>query len=369
MRGRCSRSWSALDDEHRYTFFVDSAEGFSAIPDQVELRAVQSSKPTAEAASANGYRSPADMWRMGRALSRARCDLLLFPTVYSYVPVWTRAKKLVIIHDVIAERFPQHTLPNPRARLFWKLKVGLARRQADALVTVSDYSKRCIAEQFGTNGSDVFVVGEAPDPVFRRIDNPQPTARLRELGIDGSFPLVCYLGGFGPHKNLEALVEAFCHVAPGSNARLVLIGENRSEVFHSYFSVIEEQLRKRGLWDRVICTGYLPDDDVVVLLNGATVLVLPSLMEGFGLPAVEAAACGCPVIATTESPLPQLLGEGGLFVAPHDQSGWNEALSRVLADSDLRERLRSAGLAAVSRLSWRAAALQMRAVIDEVARR
>lgn len=364
--------------EHRYTLVVDAPLEPDSAPEDVELRVVRSSAPTSLAAAANGHRSLADMWRMSRALSQVACDVLLFPSVYSFVPVWTRAKKLVVIHDVIAERFPRHTLPNPRARWFWRAKVALARRQADALATVSEYSKRCLVEHFGVPAERVHVVGEAADPVFRRLDQPAPTERLRGLALDGRQRIIVYLGGFGPHKNLEVLVEAFDRAVRRDEAsaegggdakppmRLVLVGENRSEVFHSYFATIEAELRRRRLWDRVVCTGYLPDSDVVALLNLATVLVLPSLMEGFGLPAVEAAACGCPVIATTESPLPALLGEGGQFVDPHDQEGWNSALWRALTDEGWRQSAAEAAAESAARLSWSAAARQMQAVFEEV---
>jgi glycosyltransferase involved in cell wall biosynthesis len=120
-----------------------------------------------------------------------------------------------------------------------------------------------------------------------------------------------------------------------------------------------------GLRDRVIFTGYMEDADVVVLLNIASVLVLPSFMEGFGLPAVEAAACGCPVIATKASPLAGLLGEGGIYIDSCDPE-IERALERVLASEDLRMRMRSRGLAAAQRLTWDEAGRQMMEVIRKV---
>jgi glycosyltransferase involved in cell wall biosynthesis len=120
-----------------------------------------------------------------------------------------------------------------------------------------------------------------------------------------------------------------------------------------------------GLSERVIFTGYLDDEDVVVLMNMASVLALPSLMEGFGLPAVEAAACGCPIVATRESPLEALLGEAGIYVGP-DEAGIEEAMVRVLSSEELQAHMRECGLAAASNLTWQAAASQMMDVIDRV---
>ena len=112
-------------------------------------------------------------------------------------------------------------------------------------------------------------------------------------------------------------------------------------------------------------TGFLPDSDLVALLNLATMLVLPSMTEGYGLPAVEAAACGCPVIATTESPLPELLGEGGLYIDPRQPAELLDALNRVLTSPDRQEYMRRAGLAAARRLTWPDAARDLVHLMEE----
>jgi glycosyltransferase involved in cell wall biosynthesis len=145
-----------------------------------------------------------------------------------------------------------------------------------------------------------------------------------------------------------------------------MVGEYENEVFHSYFGTIRKQVETAGLSDRVIFTGYLPDDELVILLNLSTALVLPSLLEGFGLPAIEAAACGCPVIATTASPLPSLLGAAALFIDPDKQEELEAALNRVLSSAELRRRMREVGLAASRQLTWDAAARQMINVMQKV---
>ncbi|MGE0126695.1 MAG: glycosyltransferase family 4 protein [Blastocatellales bacterium] len=359
-----------LDAENHYTFFLDAIEGAESAPQQAETRVVRAAAPTAIAASANGHRSARDMWRMSRALSDPRLDLLLFPTIYSYVPVFSRARKIVVIHDVIAETYPDMTLPHPLARLFWRLKVAMGRKQADAIATISEYSRQGIARQFNLSPERIFIVSEASDPIFRRLPDARLTPRLNALGVSLDHRTIVYVGGFSPHKNLEALIAAFAKLAalPAlSDIRLVMVGEYEKEVFHSYFGLIKQQVEKLGITDRVIFTGYLPDEELVVLLNCATALALPSLIEGFGLPAVEAAACGCPVIATTASPLPELLGDGGIFIDPHNPVELEEALARVLESESLRRSMREAGLAAAGRLTWDAAARQMMNLIQHVA--
>jgi glycosyltransferase involved in cell wall biosynthesis len=309
------------------------------------------------------------MWRMSRALSDSAFDVLLFPTVYSYVPVVSRAKKLVMIHDVIAETYPSLTLPTSTARWFWKTKVMLGRLQADAIITVSDYSRRGILERLKVAPDRIFVIGEASDPAFRVLDNPQLTPHLKSLGIASGGRTIVYVGGFNPHKNLKMLVEVFARLASkraNKDVRLVMVGEYKKEVFHSYFETIRDQVERLGLADRVVFTGYLPDEELVVLLNLSTALVLPSLIEGFGLPAVEAAACGCPVIATSASPLPGLLGSGGIYIDPASPEQMGEALNRVLESESLRRQMRNDGIAAASRLTWDAAAQQMMSLIQKV---
>lgn len=359
-----------MDAKSRYVFFVDSKENLAALPAGAEVKFVRNSLPTAVAASADGRRSLRDVWKMSRAMSDREFDLLLFPTIYSYVPVVSGAKKVVMIHDVIAETYPDLTVPKTAARLLWNTKVALGRWQADAIVTVSEYSRKGILDHFKTAPERVFVVGEANDPIFRVIDDSQPSVQLRAFGIVPGLRSVVYVGGFGPHKNLERLLAAFAALALQSefaDVILIMVGEYEKEVFHSSFQTIENRVQELGLTNRVIFTGYLTDEDLVILLNLATVLVLPSLMEGFGLPAIEAAACGCPVIATKASPLPSLLGEGALYIDPTAEHELQHALKCVLTSDELRQRMRRAGLAAAGRLTWDAAAKQLREVLDQVA--
>lgn len=354
------RALVRLDKDNQYTLFLDSTEAAEPTPSECEIRLVASSVPASQAASASGRRSIPDMWRMSRALSSSEFDLLLFPTIYSFVPTFGRARKLVMVHDVIAETFPQLTTPRASARLFWNIKSAVGRMQADALITISNFSRDSIVKRFGIDAKRVFVVGEAADPVFRRLENPCPGLALQKLGIDGRRRMVAYLGGFSPHKNLEALVTAFSRIAarPGfSDVLLVMVGDTSGDAFHTYFGTIAAQVDSLNLRDRVVFTGYLADEAVVELLNISSVLILPSLMEGFGLPAVEAAACGCPVIATKASPLPDLL-PGGIFIdscAPAIE----QALETVLSSEDLRRRMSESLLTAASRLTWDEAARQL----------
>src|SRR4030095_8090049 len=139
-----------LDADNRYTMFVDSDIATDRLPARAEVRIVNTSAPAAEATASNGHRSLRDMWRMSRAMSDSSFDVLLFPTVYSYVPVFSRARKIVMIHDVIAETYPRLTLPSFASQLFWPTKGAIGRWQANAIATVSDYSRQGILDHFKT---------------------------------------------------------------------------------------------------------------------------------------------------------------------------------------------------------------------------
>lgn len=359
-----------IDDSNQYVFFLDSEPDVWSLPAEAEVRLIRSSLPAAMAASANGHRSVSDLWKMSRALSTREFDLLLFPTVYTYVPVYSGAKKVVMIHDVIAETFPDLTIPKISSRYFWKAKVALGRWQADAIVTVSEYSRKGLLEHFRVAPERVFIVGEANDPIFQVLNDFQPSGRLRALGISSGIRFILYVGGFGPHKNLERLVTALKALSSRSefaDVSLIMVGDYEKEVFHSSFQKIKSLIQELGISNRVIFTGYLADEDLVILLNIAAVLVLPSLMEGVGLPAIEAAACGCPVIATRASPLPSLLGDGAMYIDPTDQQELERALDTVLSSNELRQQMRRAGVAAAKRLTWDAAAHQLMTILQHVA--
>jgi glycosyltransferase involved in cell wall biosynthesis len=292
--------------------------------------------------------------------------LFAFPTIYSYIPLFSRATKLVMVHDVIAEIYPHRTVPRVSVRLLWNANVALGRAQADALITVSDYSCAGILKCFGSDPARVFVEGEAADPIFRRLPFPAPTPKLRSAGIEGAQRLAIYLSGFSPHKNLEALVSAFARIATRNefaNLKRTIVADTSGYAFHNYFGTITAQVASLKLNDKVNFAGYLADQDVVMLLNVTTVLVPPSLMEGF---AVEAAACGRPVISTKATPLDGLLGSAGLYNDAKEQD-LIAALETVLSSAGVRGRMSTAGMAAAQRLTWDAAVEQMREVIRKVA--
>ncbi len=359
-----------VDRASEFVFFTDETSDEFPLPQSVEVVRVAAGTPTIRAAAANGARSLGDMWAMSRAISRRTLDVFFFPSVYSYVPLSSGAPQLVTIHDVIPEKFPELVFPNWWSRLFWNAKVRVACAQARLILTVSEYSRQCLMEVLGLAPGRLRVVNEAGDPAFRRVEGADASPLWKRLGVPPGARYVAYVGGFSPHKNLGLLVEVLRELhrdAALRDVHLVLAGDYQGDVFLSCYQQLLEQVRQAGLAQRVIFTGYMNDADLLLLLNHAQALALPSFCEGFGLPALEAAACGAPVVATTASPLAGLLGEGAIGLEPEDRAGWREALRAVLTNAARRERMSAAALAAAGRLSWRRSARQLLDVFEEVA--
>ena len=346
-----------LGPEHEFVCFLDrrAAETFDLKRRNVRPVVVNQSQSPTEAAAADGNRSPADMLRLTRAVWREGLDVFFSPSVYTYFPLPPLLRAVVTVHDAIAERFPELTLPSARARLLWKLKVGLAIRQARLVLTVSDFASRDLARFLGIPPRRIRVAVEAPAPSFRPESDP---VRLQEittrLGLPEGADWFIYVGGFNPHKHVDAIVRAHGILAGKSERppHLLLVGTVDSDVFHGSQGQVRRAIAEAGTESLVKWTGFVADDDLRHLHAHALALVLPSSCEGFGLPAVEAAACGAPVSATTESPLPQLLEGGGIFIRPGDQDALTRAMESMLMDVEGRQRMGRIALERVHALGW-----------------
>jgi glycosyltransferase involved in cell wall biosynthesis len=357
LRAMVSRA--SADD---WVIFLDeqTADGFDLTGQGVRVVRVPQRQSPSRAAGADGYRSPADMLRLTRAVWRERPEVFFSPSVYTYFPLPPSQRAVVAIHDVIAERFPELTLPTQRARLFWRAKVGLALRQADLVVTVSDYSAAELMRVLGVRREKLRVVQPAPTDAYRGGSGAGEIAgAAARAGVPSGSRWFTYVGGFNPHKRVDRLVRAHARVArelAQDPPHLVLVGSTEGDVFYKNTREVRHAIDECGTGDLVHWAGYVADAELRHLHAGAIALVLVSEAEGFGLPAVEAAACGTPVIATTASPLPQVLEGGGLFVKPSDDVALVGAMLALARDAELRQTLGRNALEAAGRLTWERAA-------------
>ena len=351
--------------------FIDKASARTAaisLPRSSVVEVPTNVAPSA-AASSRGSRSAADIWRMSREVSRHDLDAFFFPTAYSWFPLIGGPPSVVTIHDAIAERFPEMVVPGFKARTFWRAKLKLAVLQARTVMTVSEFARRDVARYHGVPFDRIRVAVEAPSDAYRACPMSESETELASLGIDSRTGWFVYVGGLSPHKNVPRLVRAFARAVIGLENRplLILSGPFDDDVFHTDRVSIADEIAALGIGSLVKWAGYLPDESLSRVLSGAIALVLPSECEGFGLPAVEAAACGTAVIATTESPLPQLLEGGGIFVDPADEDALTGAILRLAVDESLQGSMGAKAMERAQALSWDDAARAALRAIREAA--
>ncbi len=364
----------AIDRENEYLFFIDGETAESKkLPENVKLIVVQTQISPMNAASSSGRRSARDLWAMSREVLRHKIDLFFFPAVYSYYPVFNRAKIIVTLHDVIADHHPELIFPNAKLKTFWKLKQKIAIRQAHLILTVSEYSRREIIKYFKLPESRLRVISEAARSVFKVISpNGETRETLSQFNLKENEKFLLYVGGISPHKNLNALIDAFHKIVAGSdfsNLKLVFVGDYQGDPFFSAYPSLKKQIDELDLADKVIFTGFIEDLELAYLYNAATLVVLPSLEEGFGLPAVEAMACGAPVAASNRGSLPEILGAAGLFFDPENIQNMIEIISKVLSDDTLRKEMSKFGLVRVKEFLWNKAAKDMLAIFNELVKK
>lgn len=344
------------DSSNRYTVFLDPPS-YREFPRRQRFspRLVQTGRAVSESATAEGRRSVGDLLRMGWAVAREDLDLFFFPSVYSYFPLLRPVPAVVGIHDTIADRNPRLSFGSRRHEWFWRGKVRLALAQARTVLTVSHYSKRCVEQWFGIPANRIRVMYEAAAPRF------QPGPR-----VYSGDPYVLYVGGISPHKNLAALIRAFGHVdARRQGCKLILVGDCQSDGFKSCYHELRALVASLNLEEHVRFAGYVPDEELARLYNGAELFVLPSLDEGFGLPVIEAMTFGLPVIVSSGNAMEEIVGDAGVVVDPHDHLALAAHIDRLLADPALRRDLGQKGVRRAAEFSWDAAARELLQVFDD----
>jgi len=306
---------------------------------------------------------------MTRAAMKVDVDVFFFPAVYTYFPVLNRRVKVVVtLHDLIAESLPDLAFSNRTRALFWKLKERLAVRRADLILTVSEFSRREILRHFSLPGSRVRSISEAPEETFRVLPHGFEMDRiLEQYGIEAGSRFILYVGGISPHKNLSALVDVYgrmVNMPAHSDVTLLLVGDIEHDAFLTDYSVLRDKVDRLGLGKKVIFTGFVEDRDLAFLYNAATMLVLPSFLEGFGLPAVEAMACGTPVAAASTGSLPEVVGGAGCLFDPHSRTEMLAALETLLSDEVKRREMSAIALKKAQEYSWESAAQDTVAILE-----
>ena len=293
-------------------------------------------------------------------LHRERPDVFHAP--HYVLPPAVGCRSLVTIHDCIHLVFPQY-LPNRAAYVYAKASMWSAARRSNRILTVSEASKRDIIRFLNVPPEKIVVVHNAIDERFRVTPSEEAIARVRErYQLDHRF--VLYVGNIKPHKNLVRLIEAFDRLRKCGfdELTLLIIGDEISKL-----PALRRAVHSHKLHKHVRFLGYLPDETLAVLYRLAVVFVFPSLSEGFGLPPIEAMACGAPVVTSNVSSLPEVTGGAAVLVDPYDVESIADGIARVLNNPALREELRVKGIARALDFSWERSVARTREIYQEVA--
>jgi alpha-1,3-rhamnosyl/mannosyltransferase len=272
----------------------------------------------------------------------------LYHSPYYLMPYWPRLPTILTIYDLIPLRYPKQV--SPQARLAFRWATALALRSARHLVAISKSTADDFQRAFRLPAALISVIPLAAGTQFK----PQSLAEIRRVGQQYTLPekYILYFGINKPHKNLERLVQAIAYAGAGGeslnpSARLVIAG-----AWDPRYPEAAERARESGLGDRVRFLGPVPEADLPGLYAGASALVFPSLYEGFGLPVLEAMACGVPVACADTSSLAEIATGSAVLFDPLSPQAIAEAVLGLLADPGLQGDLIERGLRRASEFSW-----------------
>ena len=303
--------------------------------------------------------------RLGTETALHPPDVLFIPA--HVVPLIHPPRCVVTIHDLGYLVFPDAHAA--RRRLELQLSTRWSLHAARQVIAISAATKADLVKHYQADPAKITVVHHGLNPRFRPANVAQIAATQARYGLND--PYFLYVGTVQPRKNLERLIEAVAmldgrqRTADGAAhpRPLLVIAGKRGWLSEP----IERAARAAGLGERVRFLGYLPDADLPALLSGALSFVFPSLYEGFGMPVLEAMACGAPVLTSNTSALPEVVGDAALLVDPSDTQAIAAGLARLAADPQLRANLRERGLARAASFTWERCARETLAVLNTAA--
>jgi alpha-1,3-rhamnosyl/mannosyltransferase len=297
-------------------------------------------------------------WWFRRLLQRSYATLFRYRArrhqVYhepNHIPIACDIATVTTVHDLSVLVHPEWH-PDDRVR-WYEREFEAGRRRTTRFIVASEFTRREMTSYLGIPPERMDVTYQAPRAELQ----PQDAAEMRR--VRGLFQLpeqfFLYVGTLEPRKNVPGLLEAFANLPPAVRTRhpLVLTGARGWKI-----ESISQQLAAHGLEHDIRLLGYVPDDALPGLYTAATALVWPSFYEGFGLPPLEAMACGCPVIVSNAASLPEVVGDAGVLLDPRDTGGWTEAMRRMAEDTAWRDEWRRRGTIQRQRFSWQRCAQQ-----------
>lgn len=269
-------------------------------------------------------------------LRKEKCDIVHFP--HFNVPLLYRRPYTVTIHDLTLSLFPGKKMTKWYHRLAYHLTIRNTIRTAKKVIAISENTKKDIREHFKIKSEKIAVIYNGVNPEFKVVAHPKKYPK----------PFLLYTGVWRSHKNLPVMIEAFQKVLEKHDLNLIITGKE-----DPFYPEVKEAVEKFGVKGRVVFTGLVGEEELLNLYNSAEVFVFPSLYEGFGLPPLEAMACGTPVVASDTSSIPEVCGEGNaLFFDPKNPEDLAKKICEVYENEDLRQQLIENGRERVKDFSW-----------------
>jgi len=277
------------------------------------------------------------------------------------LPSSLSCKTVVSIHDLCYEHYP--TFFPWVDRLLLRRLVPASARRADMILTPSEFSRRDIVNRYGINPDKMVVVRAGVEPHFRPVRDHAALSATRRR-FDLTDPFILFVGRTDPRKGVDTLVQAFRLLKEQGlvGHTLAIAGPQGSAE-----RKVRDAVRLHGLDSATRFLGVVPDADLPSLMSAAHIVAYPSIFEGFGLPVLEAMACGTPLVTTNATALPEVVGCAGLMVAPSDVVALAGAIARLIGDPELRAALAKRGLAKARQFSWEASARQVLGLYQTIA--
>lgn len=285
-------------------------------------------------------------------LSNTGIDIYLVPQNGIGLPIDKPCPFVITLHDIIPYKMPETV--GPQYLEIYTKEIPNIIKRCDSIITVSNYSKEDISKVLNFPKEKIFVTHLAAEDIYY----PRNKVKCREYikekyNIEDNF--ILYIGGFSPRKNIKGLIEAFSKIKSKipENFKLVILGK-KGRSYYDY----RDLSHSLNLKDDVIFTGYVPVEELPIFYNAAYVFCYPSFYEGFGLPPIEAMACGTPTISSNVTSMPEILGDAVLYVNPYDISDLAEKLLNVIEDKKLHDEMYFKGIRRANEYSWKKTAVE-----------
>lgn len=343
-------SLSQIDRNNRYVLFLnpENYNGFKVEQDNFENVLVH--------APFHKYY----MWEqlyLPFVLKKKQIDIIHGPR--SVLPLLCKIKSVLTIHDLAFLLFPEVMKFNPFN--YWSVFVKRSALKADHIISVSESTRKDIVRLYNIAEHKITVTHEACNDSFKRIENESALEKIsHKYNLPDRF--ILYVGTIEPRKNLNVLLEAMVILKRNNlNIKLIIVGK-KGWLYADFF----DTLKRLGLGNNVIFTGYVHDEDLPGIYNLAEVFVYPSKYEGFGLPLLEAMSCGVPVIASNVSSIPEVLGDAGILVVHDDPKDFAHKIYELLTDGEIMAKMSSKGFERIKFFSWEKVAKETLKVYERV---